>query len=113
MFDTVEEELEYLDDRNLDGAQIELLVAHGRVADAAELHLSEGRTIEALELFLKDKGDPNQSMQRAIHCILQGLWREFSLGIRKSPNDIVVKFLSYAGSIDQSLLKQNERDEVH
>lgn len=85
----------------------------GRVADAAELHLLEGRTIEALELFLKDKGDSSQSTRRAIHYILQGLWREISLGSQKSSTDVVVKLLRCADSMDPSLLSSNERDEVH
>ena len=85
----------------------------GRVADAAELHLLEGRTIEALELFLKDKSDSSQSTRRAIHYILQGLWREISLGSQKSSTDVVVKLFRYADSMDPSLLSSNERDEVH
>lgn len=93
-------------------AQLELLLSLGRVADAAELHLLKGHTIEALELFLEDKGDPCKSTQRVIHCILQGLWEEFSLGSQKSSTDVVVKLFRYAGSIDPSLLSPNEHDEV-
>ncbi|EDR08129.1 uncharacterized protein LACBIDRAFT_294434 [Laccaria bicolor S238N-H82] len=112
LFDSIEEELEYLSERNFYEAQVELLVSLGRVADAAELHLLEGHIIEALELFLEDKGDPSQYTQRVIHCILQGLWREFSLGSKKSSTDVVVKLFRYADSIDPSLLSPNEHDEM-
>ncbi len=54
LFDSLEEELEYLEERDLDIALADLLESMGRLSEAAELHYSEGRREEAIELFLRE-----------------------------------------------------------
>ena len=46
----MEEEINYLEDRNLDDAHLDLLMLHEKKSDAAEVHLSEGRILEAVDL---------------------------------------------------------------
>src|SRR6266545_4444357 len=74
-----QEVLEYLEDRNLDHAQLHFLLRHGRKGKAAELQLSEGRVIEAVDLFLED--DEDTSMSRAKETILQNLWYLTPFGV--------------------------------
>lgn len=53
----------------------------GRHSDAAEVHLSEGRTLEAIRLFLRDKSN-EQSTRQAHAAILEGLWKHISFAIK-------------------------------
>ncbi|KAG6859929.1 hypothetical protein C0995_001823 [Termitomyces sp. Mi166 len=78
LFSTDEEELEYLEDLDLGVARAEVLVSLGRSAEAATLHLAEGRTQEAIPLFLKDSQSIH-SMRQACLCILRGLWDNISM----------------------------------
>ncbi|KAK0440837.1 hypothetical protein EV421DRAFT_1905200 [Armillaria borealis] len=59
LFDSLEEELEYLEERALDIALADLLETMGRLSEAAELHYSEGRREEAIELFLREAKNKN------------------------------------------------------
>lgn len=45
------------------------------------MHLSEGRTLEAIRLFLKDKKNA-QSTRQAHAAILEGLWKHISFGTK-------------------------------
>lgn len=114
LFSSLEEELEYLEDRDLNiaGARTSVLESMGRLADAAELHLVEGRTVEAIELFLRDQGSED-SMRRANKCILQGLWQDLSFGVSpRDGNKAVAKLLELSNGLNISLLEPKERDEV-
>ena len=73
LFATVEEEIDYLEDRNLDDAHVDLLIRHEKKFDAAKVHLSEGRVLEAIDLFLDDNGNRKDSIQRVADCVLLGL----------------------------------------
>lgn len=79
LFSSKEEELEFLEDHDLDIARAEVLESLGRQAEAAELYLAEGRTLDAIHLFLKDDNDQN-SLRRGRQCILEGLWQNLSFG---------------------------------
>jgi hypothetical protein len=80
LFATVEEEIVYLEDRNLDDAHVDLLIRHEKKSDAAEVHLSEGRVLEAIDLFLDDNENRQDSIQRATDCVLQGLRKAMPFG---------------------------------
>lgn len=110
LFDTFEEELEYLEFRDLDIARATLLCSLGRTAEAAELHLSEGRTLDAICLFLQDCQN-ERSMRSASKYILQELWRNLSFGV-SNRNDTVMRLLDLSSTLDMSLLDSNDRDEV-
>ncbi|KAJ7293966.1 hypothetical protein C8J57DRAFT_1444990 [Mycena rebaudengoi] len=112
LFSSYEEELEYLEDRGLDVAQATLLESLGRFAEAAELHLEEGRTFEAIKLFLQDQ-TTESSMRRGMECVLQGLWQRISFAIVPEDEDSSIsRLLTLASKADVSLLSQTERDEI-
>ncbi|KZT68439.1 hypothetical protein DAEQUDRAFT_671296 [Daedalea quercina L-15889] len=83
LFDSDEDALEYMDDRGLDPARAALLEQLGRFSDAAQVHLDEGRTLEAIPLFLRDRQNPH-AHERASYCLLDGLRRRLSFGINPS-----------------------------
>jgi hypothetical protein len=80
LFATMEEEIGYLEDRNLDDALVDLLIRHGKKSDAAKVHLSEGRILQAIDLFLDDNFNRQDSIHRATNCVLQGLRKAMPLG---------------------------------
>ncbi|KAJ3908266.1 hypothetical protein F5879DRAFT_367138 [Lentinula edodes] len=116
LFDTVGDQLKYLEDRDMDIARAVLLVAHGRTREAAELHLAEGRTLEAIDFFLRDTdSDHEDSARRATQCILDGLWHKLTFSV--SPEQVVedtdfFKLSALMKKINQSSLTPNSRDEL-
>ncbi|KAJ6456165.1 hypothetical protein C8R45DRAFT_1187129 [Mycena sanguinolenta] len=112
LFSSYEEELEYLEERGLDVAHATLLESLGRFYDAAEVHLEEGRTFEAIELFLRDR-DNKDSICRGAQCILQSLWRNVSFSVFPKEDDPSVSpLLALAAKVDPSFLPENERSEL-
>ncbi|KAJ4470931.1 hypothetical protein J3R30DRAFT_3531939 [Lentinula aciculospora] len=116
LFDSVDDQLEYLEERDMDIARAALLVVHGRIREAAELHLAEGRTLEAIDYFIRDTDtDPEDSARRATECILDGLWHKltFSVSSKQLTEDSnFFKLLELTKKIDHSLLTPISRDEV-
>jgi hypothetical protein len=114
LFETVEEEIEYLEDRNLDLAHVDLLLLHGRNMEAAQLHLGEGRILQAVDIFLRDKDNREVSMQKAHDCILEGLWALLPFGVSRSTvnSEEVDALLSRSELLDQGLLSKNDHDEA-
>ena len=96
-----------MEDRNLDHAQLDLLLLHGRKGKAAELQLSEGRIIEAIDLFLED--DDDASMSRAKEIILQNLWHLTPFGVTLIKRDKVKELLDRSERIT---VDENDREEV-
>ncbi|KAI0716097.1 hypothetical protein C8T65DRAFT_606293 [Cerioporus squamosus] len=80
LFETDEDALEYMDDYGLDVARATFLEDIGRYTDAAELHFAEGNTFEAIRLLTLDCTN-EASMQRALQCVLDGLWIHLSCGV--------------------------------
>ncbi|KAF9231325.1 hypothetical protein BU15DRAFT_82546 [Melanogaster broomeanus] len=80
LFETFEEEFDFLETYDLDVALVELLELHGKFVEAAELHLSEGRPLDAIKSFLKDKGN-DAAVSRAGDTLLENLWRRCSFGV--------------------------------
>ncbi|PPQ78819.1 hypothetical protein CVT25_010688 [Psilocybe cyanescens] len=105
LFETIDEEIEYLEDRNLDMAQVDLLLMHGRKAKAANLHLTEGRILEAVDLFIEDGRVDATSLQRAVGCILQGLWQNLSVGTTVTASPEVRDYLNRFDMLEKSTIE--------
>ncbi len=99
LFESYEESLLFTQDYDLDVQQIVLLENTGRKAEAAEIHLSEGRLKEAIGLFISDTANP-LSARRAVDCILYSLWDTFFFGmacnVEEQNHSIGIEFLEIA-----------------
>lgn len=113
MFDSLEDELEYLDGNILlEGQHADLLVKMGKIQEAADVHLQNGHLQLAIQALLADQGNVD-SIQRANDLILRGLWRSTSFADRiKADNIPAREFLELASSIDADLLLSSQRLEV-
>ena len=65
-----------MENYGFDIARVALLEQYGRFEEAAEIHLKEGRTVQAVRLFLKDSS--SQMKKRAESSLLHGLWLHLS-----------------------------------
>ncbi|TCD62368.1 hypothetical protein EIP91_006977 [Steccherinum ochraceum] len=79
LFDSLEDAMEYMEEYEFDVARADLFERSGRLTEAAELHISEGRVVKAISLLLKDAGD--DSLSRAQSCLLDGLWKALPFGV--------------------------------
>lgn len=112
LFASYEEALEYLEERGLDMAHAMLLESLGRFSEAAEVHLEEGRTFDAIRLFLQDR-DNEDSMHQGIQCILQCLWQRLSFAVLPPRDDPSVSLLlKFVAKADISIVSENDRKEV-
>lgn len=106
-----------MEDYGFDFARADLLEKAGKLVDAAELHLAEGRTIKAINLLLKDDKD-ERALPRAASYVLEGLWKCLSFGIkpnvsRDMPDSTLDPLLSLAEEVMQSAsLPDHERTQV-
>ncbi|KAJ7451061.1 hypothetical protein FB451DRAFT_1284562 [Mycena latifolia] len=107
LFERSEKALEYLEDRGLNVERATLLESLEKFSDAAEIHLSEGRTSRAIALFIQDR-----NVDRATECILRGLWEKFSFAVVPVQDPSVVHFLELAAKVDVSLVSPTARDEI-
>lgn len=95
----MDEQLKYLEDFDLDVSRAALFEKLGRYFKAAEIHLSEGRTLEAIQLFVKDNTNV-ASVRRGRECILRGLWENVSFGMNISGRSTEVEnLLNHASSL--------------
>jgi hypothetical protein len=112
LFDTDEAELEYLEDLDLDDTRANVLQSLGRQAEAADLHLSEGRPMVAIPLLLEEPWN-EQLARQAADVIVQELWRNISISIGKSiDQQTVSQLLQWSASIDKDFLKAGQTQEV-
>ncbi|KAJ7801958.1 hypothetical protein B0H14DRAFT_3782099 [Mycena olivaceomarginata] len=108
LFDGHEEALAYLEDRGLNFERATFLEWLGKFSDAAEVHLEGGRTVMAIQLFLKD-----QNTARASESVLQGLWEKLSFAVvPATQNSLVSHLLDLAAQIDLSLVSRSTHDEI-
>jgi hypothetical protein len=84
---------------------------HEKKTDAAEVHLSEGRVLEAIDLFLEDNENSQDSIQKAANCVLQGLRKALSFGGSMAGLE-VTELLKRSDLLDPSMLSQDVCDEV-
>ncbi|TFK38654.1 hypothetical protein BDQ12DRAFT_96280 [Crucibulum laeve] len=110
LFDSLEDHLEFLEDRDFDVVRADLLLLHKRVAEAAELHLSAGRTLDAINLFLEDGTE--HSMIRAGDCIREAYWKELSFGVQHTESNKVRQLTKLSRDLNTDLLDQNNIDEL-
>ncbi|KAL4268195.1 UvrD-like helicase ATP-binding domain-containing protein [Pleurotus pulmonarius] len=113
LFSSAEEGLEYLEDRDLDVARATLMASiPGKLSEAAEIHLAEGRSLDAIRLFLQDERS-GTAMRRAFESLREGLWRHMSFGVSvNEPNEERDTLLGFAASIDDSVLVLGEKLEI-
>ncbi|KAJ3757218.1 hypothetical protein EV360DRAFT_46501, partial [Lentinula raphanica] len=116
LFNSVDEQLDYLKSKDMDIAQAAVLVNHNKMHEAAELHLAQGRILEAIYVFLEDIGINHQkSSQRATECIIGGLWQKLNFAVSSVhlAGDLEFsKLLELAEKVDKSLLELNLHDEL-
>lgn len=113
LFDSVEEQLEYLEDNVLlDDCHAAVLTELGRYQEAADIHMEEGRPLDAIKVLLEDKGN-SESTARANAYILRGLWQNtsFSHKIKDTDTD-AIKLLALTSKVEPSLLSPSQQDEV-
>lgn len=107
LFDTLEDELEFTVENDLDIARTDVLESNGLHAEAAELHLAEGRTQEAADLLLLE------SPGRAAKLVLRGLWQLLPLDAFPERNTSAhAPYFEVAEQIDVKDLSVEERTEV-
>ncbi|KAF8816728.1 hypothetical protein BYT27DRAFT_7237858 [Phlegmacium glaucopus] len=111
LFVTVEEEISYLRDRNLNDALLDLLILNERKYEAAEVHLSKGRFLEAIDLFLEDSENKQDSIQGAVNCILQGLRKAVPFGGSVAGLE-VTELLKRSDLIDPRIVSQDILGEI-
>ncbi|KAG0703070.1 hypothetical protein DFH29DRAFT_918710 [Suillus ampliporus] len=112
LFSTFDEELEFLEDYDLDFARASLLESHSRYYEAAELHLSENRPLEAVRAFVKDNSNVDSTV-RAADTILEYLWRKCSFRITAKAafaDESLRHFIALADQLQTSKLKPATRD---
>lgn len=116
LFESDEEALEFMDDYGLDVVQTIYLVELKRFTEAAEIHLAEGRTFDAIKTFLQDK-DNLKSVRSACQCLLDALWRGLPLGLTPDSaiarrNATLQELIRIADEFSIHDLDERRRDEV-
>ena len=109
MFESLEEELEFLEGLELDSVRLDLLLSHGMKREAAELQLSEGQFSKAIDLFLEDDTDRLTSMSRAKDTILRCLWTLLPFGVLSTKHREIYELLDRSNRI---VMDDNDLDEV-
>ncbi|KIY72673.1 hypothetical protein CYLTODRAFT_343644, partial [Cylindrobasidium torrendii FP15055 ss-10] len=79
LFDSADSALQYLDERGLDVARATVLQARGEVVKAAELHYSEGRRKQAIQLLLGAQ-ENDEAVKKGITYLIDEVWRHCSFG---------------------------------
>ncbi|OSX68102.1 hypothetical protein POSPLADRAFT_1165650 [Postia placenta MAD-698-R-SB12] len=116
LFESDEEALEFMDDYGLDVVQTIYLVELKRFSEAAEIHLAEGRTFDAIKTFLQDKDNLN-SVRSACQCLLDALWRGLPLGLTPESaiarrNATLQELIRMAHEFSIDDLDERRRDEL-
>ncbi|KIN94542.1 hypothetical protein M404DRAFT_380086 [Pisolithus tinctorius Marx 270] len=113
LFSSFEEELDFLETYGLDVALVVLYESHGKYVEAAELHLSEDKPLDAIGVLLKDKTNEH-AMRRAADILLDCLWKHCSFGV--SPKEfyagIPKTLISFSHQLPLNLLSPRARDEI-
>ncbi|KAJ2926890.1 hypothetical protein H1R20_g10212, partial [Candolleomyces eurysporus] len=116
LFKSVEEQLQYLEDNILlDDCRAAVLAELGRHQEAAEIHMTEGRPMEAIDVLLDDKENESESKRRANDWIFQGLWENTSFSRKiKDTDAAALKFLQRAFKVDKDakLMSPTRKDEL-
>ncbi|KAK0245331.1 hypothetical protein EDD85DRAFT_800629 [Armillaria nabsnona] len=113
LFDSVEEEVKYLEEGGIDDALADLLERIGRVREAAELHRSKGRRQQAIALFLRE-ADNKTALHQAQECIIEEFWCRISFGVhpdivRSKP---VKRLMRFASRLDATSMEKTKAAEL-
>jgi hypothetical protein len=113
LFSTFDEGLEFLEDNDLHYARVSLLESHSRYYEAAELHLSENRPLEAVRAFIKDSSNVDSTI-RAADTILEYFWRKCSFRItaKTVADEPMRHFIALADQLEANKLTPMTRDLV-
>jgi hypothetical protein len=114
LFSSTEEALEFVEDYDLDVAKATLLQQAKRHAEAAEVHIAEGRILDGIRIFLENLADEDCA-RRATICVLQALWQKLSFAVLPTAaqsTNVVEHWLKLASRLDPTLMTQHDRDEV-
>ncbi|KAG2048327.1 hypothetical protein BDR06DRAFT_976091 [Suillus hirtellus] len=109
----VDEELESLEDYDLDDARTSLLESHSRYYEAAELHLSENRPLEAVQAFMKDESNIDSTIHAA-DTILEYFWRRcsFRITVESIADKPMQHFIALANQLEMNKLTPATRDQI-
>jgi uncharacterized protein YifE (UPF0438 family) len=116
LFSDAEEQLEFARDCDLDIAEVNILVERGQYFEAADLHIRENRTLDAVEVLLKNRIS-KEAMRRASQCLLDALWKILSFGVLPVELDKVSqanlkRMVQLIKQLDQPSLEQKTQLEV-
>ncbi|KAI6022561.1 hypothetical protein EDC04DRAFT_334245 [Pisolithus marmoratus] len=113
LFRSLEEELEFLDTYGLDVALVDLYETHEKYVEAAELHFSEDRPLDAIRVFLKDENN-HQAVRRAADILLECLWKHCSFGValKEFHAGIPKALFSLSHQLRLDLLSSQTRNEI-
>jgi hypothetical protein len=116
LFDTKNEALDFVTEYDLDVARATLLRMAGRPADAADIHIAEGRITEGIHIFLENLTN-DDCTHRAVDHVLRALWQHLSFGISTTltvtkPDTLLGHWLGLAAQLNSERLKAGDRDEV-
>lgn len=114
LFPSVEKALDFVNSYDLDVAKGTLLQHEELYGEAAEVHITEGRNVEAIQIFLKHLADKNCT-KHAAACALRALWRHISFAVSPAitkTSSLLKQWLELASCLDPTFLAPNELDEV-
>ncbi|KAI0089831.1 hypothetical protein BDY19DRAFT_992789 [Irpex rosettiformis] len=80
LFSDVDEALVFMDDFGFNVARVALLEQHGRLREAAEIHLAEGNTLDAIRFLMRDLSN-KESRACLEDSLLKGVRGQLSFGI--------------------------------
>ena len=101
-----------MEDYDLDVSRAAVLAGLGRLQEAATIHLAEGRMLEAIRLLLED-GKDQGAIRRGHECLLEGLWKQLSFGVKYTERTRdIERLLEFASNSKLSLVDSSASDQV-
>ena len=112
LFDTVEEALEFLEQRCLDGVQAIILLSLRRYAEAVESFVAAGRWVAAIKVLLMTRS--SDSTRRACNYILQEFRKLMPFGFRaeNATSNPIAELLDLSDQLEKNHLSSTELAEV-
>lgn len=114
LFPTPEKALQFAEDYDLDSARAILLLADGKPAEAADIHILEGRIEEGIQILLNNLTD-QVCAKCAVQHVIRALWKHLSFGLSPAVgtnNPLLGQWLHLAAQLDHKLMMDYESDEV-
>lgn len=75
-----------MDDFGFSVARVELLERYGRLCEAAEIHLAEGRILDSIRMLIRDKTNAD-SRSLLEQILLKSIWQHISFGVPLRDDD--------------------------